>query len=361
MLNLPNCSRLVRPVALAIALAAPLLIAGHGSADIIKKEDMLRGVSITREQCDAILQAVWVNAHGRDFCVRYYISTVGGEGRRPVVFLEGDKLGVFNGKTRTWNDPSRARDVDTAELVGIADGFSRMVKTTAIYLARVGIDGTSGDHMARKTVLERDVMNAALDAIKQRYRFEGFHLAGQSGGSTVILGLLPIRTDIDCAVPGSAGSLTGQDAALLTAEDPGRRYFDALHGIPAILQKRQAARFIMVTEPQDRRAGVQNKFFQELRKAGGQAEQFNVLATDDDHHGVLEYTRLVVAGCVLGKSNVDIARAVSTIVKRNTAFRERKEQEAAAKTATRTGSTQPAPVPVTRGVAPERPATGTAS
>ena len=46
-------------------------------------------------RCAAIPQTVWVNAYGRDFCVRYYMSTAGGEGRRPVVFLQGDQFGAL--------------------------------------------------------------------------------------------------------------------------------------------------------------------------------------------------------------------------------------------------------------------------
>src|SRR5262249_46350878 len=50
----------------------------------------------------------------------------------------------------------------------------------------IGVEGTSGDHRSRKTLLELHLMNAALDAIKQRYNFLGFHLVGQSGGSKLV-------------------------------------------------------------------------------------------------------------------------------------------------------------------------------
>src|SRR5207302_7978011 len=85
----------------------------------------------------------------------------------------------------------------------MADGFSKMAKTTAIYLARIGVEGTSGNHTSRKTLLELHLMNAALDAIKRRYGFEGFHLVGQSGGSKLVGGLIGLRRDIACAVSGS--------------------------------------------------------------------------------------------------------------------------------------------------------------
>jgi hypothetical protein len=213
----------------AIALAGAVMAATGAEADIIKKEDMLRGITITRPQCAAIEQAVWVNASGRDFCVRYYLSTAGGEGTRPVVFIQGDYFGRLDPKTWNWADPSDARDINTDDLVRMADGFSKMTKTTAIYLARIGVEGTSGNHTARKTLLELNLMNAALDAIKQRHGFEGFHLVGQSGGAKLVGGLIGLRRDVACAVSGS-GPLTTPGGPKTT--DPGRTFFDATRNIP---------------------------------------------------------------------------------------------------------------------------------
>jgi hypothetical protein len=189
-----------------IALALATLAASGAVAEIIKKEDLLRGITISRAQCEATSRTLWLAVDGRDFCVRYYLSTAGGEGLRPVVFLQGDRIrSRFNRKTWTWIDPSKAEDTDTDELMKVADQFSKMAKTTAIYLARIGVEGTSGNHMARKTVLELDLMNAAIDAIKRRHGFEGFHLAGQSGGSRIAAGLIGLRRDISCLVLGSGG------------------------------------------------------------------------------------------------------------------------------------------------------------
>ena len=120
----------------AVAFAAMLATATAAGADIIKKDDMLRGITMTRGQCDAIKDTVWVNVFGRDFCVRYYLSTAGGEGTRPVVFMQGDYFG--NIKNGTWVNTSDAKDINTDDLMGTADGFSKMTKTTAIYLARIG-------------------------------------------------------------------------------------------------------------------------------------------------------------------------------------------------------------------------------
>jgi hypothetical protein len=308
-----------------IVLAFATLATNVAVADIIKKEDLLHGISISREQCEATSQAVWLNVDGRDFCVRYYLSTAGGEGPRPVVFLPGDRISNLNLKTRTWTDPSKAEDIDTDELMTVADAFSRMAKTTAIYLARMGVEGTSGNHASRKTVLELDLMNAALDAIKRRHGFEGFHLAGQSGGSRIAGGLIGLRRDISCLVLGSGHFVPAEGQK---PSDPGRSYFDVISNIPQLAHNR-SMRVFLITDKMDKRvpAAQQIDFGDRLRRAGRQIPQFFVEATDEHHHGVLAYTELVVAGCVLGRSDEEIARAVATIVKRNAEFNQRRRKE----------------------------------
>jgi hypothetical protein len=323
----------------AAVLAGALMAATGAGADIIKQEDMLHGITITRPQCAAIEQAVWLNVSGRDFCVRYYLSTAGGEGPRPVVFIQGDYFGKLDPKTWTWVDPSDAKDINTDDLMKMADAFSKMTKTTAIYLARIGVEGTSGNHTARKTLLELQLMNAALDAIKQRYGFEGFHLVGQSGGSKLVGGLIGLRHDIACAVSGS-GPLATPGGPKIT--DPGRTFFDVTRSIPLMAQNR-SLRLLLVTDPADRRVPIaqQTGFADKMRQAGRQIPQFLVEATDEDHHGVVIYSELVVAGCVLGKTDGEIARAVGTIVKRSAEYNERRRKEANSRLGVAAAARQP--------------------
>jgi hypothetical protein len=325
----------------AAMIMAGLCLAAAGasaSADIIKSEDMLRGITATRAQCDATPQTLWVSAFGQDFCVRYYLSTAGGEGSRPVVFLNGDRFWPVNAKTWQWA-PSTAkkardvfddtnRDVDTADLMKTAEAFSRMARTTAIYLARMGVDGSSGRHVFRKTLLELHVMNAALEALKQRYGFEGFHLAGQSGGSMLVAGLAGIRRDIACAVSGSGRLAVSFD---IKSKEPGRNYFEPIEYISA-MAKNPSLRFVMVTDKTDEIVTVnqQSGFLDKMRRAGLRIPQYFVAATDPYHHGVVSYTGLVAAGCVLGKSDPDIATAVETLDKRAVAFNEQRRKEIAA-------------------------------
>jgi pimeloyl-ACP methyl ester carboxylesterase len=319
----------------AAALGGALLAASGAGADIIKKEDMLRGIATTREQCAATAHTVWVKVYGQDYCVRYYVSNAGGEGSRPVVFLTGDYFWRINVNTWQWIPPGKGssvsfegtdRDINTDDLVKTADAFSKLTKTTAIYLARIGVDGTSGNHLSRKTLLELHLMNAALDAIRERHGFEGFHLAGQSGGSKLVAGLAGLRRDIDCAVAGSGPLAAGQRT---NSKDPGRNLFDPMEFIPAIVKNR--ARLVVVTDRADRNVPVrqQTEFVEKLRRAGRNVPQHFVTAIDDNHHGVLAYTQLAAAGCVLGKPESEIAAALATLIRRSAAYNDQRRKEIA--------------------------------
>ena len=57
----------------------------RAAAEIIPREDTFRGVRMTRQECEAKPQTLWLNVYDRNFCVRYYLSSAGGEGTRPVI------------------------------------------------------------------------------------------------------------------------------------------------------------------------------------------------------------------------------------------------------------------------------------
>jgi hypothetical protein len=317
-------NRAFRPIYLALTAATLLLLAAAlpARAHILPVADFIRGIAMTPAQCAALPQAVWLNVMGRDFCIRYYLSTAGGESARPVVFLQGDRLGRLNLKTGEFTPGPRDKDLDTDDFVRIADALSRQTQGAAIYLARPGLDGSSGDHRIRHSVLELNVVNAALDAIKKRHGFGGFHLMGQSGGSMLVGGMLALRADVGCAVIGS-GRLAfnrPKDRTMRLSPDPGREYFNVADAVSVIAQKR-ATRILLVTDPLDRKVPepTQTGFVHMLRQAGGQADQLLVQATDDDRHGVTSYSRTAVTACMRGTSTEEIARNVQQQVEKRLA------------------------------------------
>jgi hypothetical protein len=314
------------------------LAAVPAGAEIIKKEDTLRGITMTREDCAAKPQTLWLNVYGQDFCVRYYLSTAGGEGTRPVVILNGDYNGPVDITHWTWTDPSKATDIDTDKLAGMADHFSKMARTTAIYIGRIGVEGTSGSHLSRKTLVELKMMNMALEALRQRYQFEGFHLFGESGGGRLVFGLAEMRTDVGCLVSGSGQIVTRMTAP--RSSDPGRTFFDVSGKVQSLAQDR-ALRMMVISDPNDQQvpaATEQTPMVQSLRQAGYVVPQLLVEATDPKHHAVADYGAVAMGGCVLGRSDADIAQAIGTLVRRNADINRRQQDEALAKSAPQTAS-----------------------
>lgn len=318
------------------ALAATLLViagfaADPAGAEIIKKEDTLRGITMTREECAAKPQTFWLNVYGEDFCVRYYLSTAGGQGSIPVVILNGDRNGSIDLTRWAWTDPSKATDINTDSFIGIADHFSKMARTTAIYIGRIGVEGTSGTHLARKTLVELKLMDMALEALRQRYQFEGFNLVGESGGGRLVFGLAEMRRDVACLISGS-GQIAGRGTPLRSAE-PGKTYFDVMGKVASLAQNRDL-RMMVISDPNDQQVPIardQTPMVQTLRQAGYAVPHLLVEATDPKHHGVLDYGAIAVAGCVLGRSDAEIAQAVGTLVRRNADTNRRLQDEARAK------------------------------
>jgi pimeloyl-ACP methyl ester carboxylesterase len=331
-------SNVVRGSLAAMLLAVAGLAADPAGAEIIRKEDTLRGITMTREECAAKPQTMWLNVYGQDFCVRYYLSTAGGQGSRPVIILNGDHNGPVDLARWTWADPSKASDVDTDKLVAIANHFSTMAKTTAIYLGRIGVEGTSGTHMSRKTLLELNLMDVALEALRQRYQFEGFHLFGESGGGRLVFGLAEMRRDVGCLVSGS-GQIAGRVPAV-QPRDPGKTYFDIINNVRSLGQNR-ALRIMVISDPNDQQvptAAQQTPMVQTLKQAGYTVPHLLVEATDPKRHSVVDYGAVAMGGCVLGRSDTEIALAIGTLGRRNADTNRRLQDEARAKSTPQTAS-----------------------
>jgi hypothetical protein len=297
---------------LSAAFALSLLGVASGRGEIVQTAVLGAGKSITQAECAALPAAVWVSALKRSFCIRYYLSTAGGEGARPVVFVQGDYL--------------KTEDESTDDLAKEADHVSRNAGTPGIYLARVGRDGSSGSHDLRHSALELHAANAALDAIKDKYGYSGFHVYGHSGGAILVGGLLSLRTDMGCVVI-AEGRLVGTRKANL--RDPALRDYSVADWIPIIARNR-STRILVVSDPKDKVVpiGDQSPFVEKLRKAGGEAEQFLVDAGGFDpgfHHFTIPFAEIAVRDCVRGANHDEIAAEVAALAAKSLAARAKVE------------------------------------
>jgi pimeloyl-ACP methyl ester carboxylesterase len=322
-------------VSLLVMLTLTPLTATFARADSIRWQDMYGGIVMSQPQCAAIPQTAWVNPNGRSFCMRYYLSTAGGHGSRPVVFLGGDApWASMADQQKTPPPQAHFNDSNTDNLDQAADRISKDQETTGILLARVGLDGSSGTHHSlRHTLLELQATNAALDAIKARYGFDGFHVYGHSGGGNLAAGLLELRNDIGCDVIAD-GQLTHPNPHGLKIEnrksaDPAFEVFDVTDAVGLIARNR-SARILVVTDPQDQivRIEHQNPFVEKLRAAGGEVDQFFVDSGGPEHHFTAEHAAVVMHDCIRGASHDAITADLANFVAKRFAAAARAEASA---------------------------------
>lgn len=156
-------------------------------------------------------------------------------------------------------------------------------------------------------------MHAALDAIKRKRGYTGFHLVGQSGGGTLVSGLLIVRDDIGCAVPGAAHlGLYGRPF-----QHPLLQYLDPIREARRIASRR-STRIIVITDPEDRQVvpRYQIEFAYALQRAGARMELHYVHAGDEKRHQVLIYAAQAIARCIKGESREQIAAALAIVQQR---------------------------------------------
>lgn len=116
-------SRRIRRYAKRMTASSSLLLGGlllaplPSRAETISFDEMLRGVTVTKQHCAGTPDTVWVTPFGQGVCMRYYFSDAGGRGTRAVVYVPGDKPGIVLGSSK-YGDPKFAKDSDITSYCG---------------------------------------------------------------------------------------------------------------------------------------------------------------------------------------------------------------------------------------------------
>jgi hypothetical protein len=159
--------------------------------------EALNGATSTRRQCSGIPDAYWVATPGGGACIRTYPAGIPRSGGTMLVYLSGDVLLRGRGGVRLIAGSYARRS--PADIRQEMAGWSREGGVPALFLARPGLYGSSGNHGARRRLEEVRLLDGALDGIKARYRVSRFILAGHSGGGHLVAALVNRRRDVGAA------------------------------------------------------------------------------------------------------------------------------------------------------------------
>jgi hypothetical protein len=260
-----------------------------------------------KQECLALPYSVWINVQNTDFCVRYYIALGTTKPRDAIIYFQGDEGQADGSKIRLSPD---WHSQDPSKLQNFADGMQQYTGATSIYFGRMGLSGSSGSHGLRRTPLEVDFTDRALDVIKEKHGFNRIHLVGQSGGTRVILGIMAHRNDIGCVALGAGMLLMPPDvrARNMNSVAPYRE-FDVEESLDRIAAHSNG-RIFVISDPQDVYSPVKDQvqFVNLMRPRGAKIAQIFVHAADREHHDVISFSMGTIYDCVNGLPTEAIIR-----------------------------------------------------
>jgi pimeloyl-ACP methyl ester carboxylesterase len=193
-----------------------------------------------------------------------------------------------------------------------------MLKVRYIYVSRVGLQGSSGNHGDRRFPRETIIMNAVADGLKARLGIDDLALAGQSGGSTIAVSLVTMgRKDVKCAVSGSGAlglvdqqyeAATRLGVNVVKAAVAANVYDPATH--VGDIVPRADRRIFVLGDPLDTDVlyKFQAPFVDRAKGAGHHALAIAVEGLGPDHHDVIPATLPVAGACLNNDSDERIVR-----------------------------------------------------
>jgi hypothetical protein len=288
--------------------------------DTLNPEHVKTGAVVSERDCMALAEAVWVVVEGRGDCIRYYASGLRkGANRTVFTWFHGDRLARRHAKgdffkttgqeVIAYND--NQPDVLRAKMAKWVGEFGK----PALFVARPGVYGSSGDHTQRRQPREIVLVRRALDAIKARYRIESFIIAGQSGGGHVTASLLAQRRDIECAVLTSApGAVRVRiEIKKWPADGTGATsFYDPIEHVGEI-NGHPSLRIFVVGDARDKAVPFRSQqvYFEALKAKGLEAHLVAAQSEDEKQfHGLSSLGMRIAGWCASGTATDEILKRV---------------------------------------------------
>lgn len=280
--------------------------------------EALNGSYTSKASCVTIPYALWVQFDGKGDCIRYYPEGLtNGENRTVLVYFGGDVM-LRNSKGVRFITESYVRQ-SPATISSEMAAWAQQAGHPAIFMARPGIYGSSGDHNRRRFPREIELMNHALDLIKDKHNVSSFILTGHSAGGQIVAGLMNRRRDISAAVITSGLVSVKQVSAFWERRRrlPGKllynsaQFYDPIDEIDQIPADQRPEIYVL-SDPEDRTVPFFSQLFyvRRLRAAGFEPHHIYVQAADRQRHLLAYHGRLAAALIAQGQSPVEIRRAV---------------------------------------------------
>lgn len=284
-------------------------------------QEVLTGTFSTQESCSKIPEAVWTVVDGSGDCVRYYQHGLSARTNGKVLlYFSGDVLlRSMTGIRKLSSFYLKETPIKLGRDMAI---WSRQAGIPAIFIARPGMYGSSGDHNERRLPREISLMNTAIDLIKKRYDIGSFIVVGQSGGGQIAAGLLNKRTDVEAAVI-SSGLLSVKQVTNYwenRRKIPGhllyntKGLYDPLDELDRIARK-SSTQIYVISDPEDRMVPFYSQlhYVRRLRAVGLKPYHIFAHAPAPDHHLLSGHAKLAAALVARGKSSRQIALALANL------------------------------------------------
>ncbi len=286
------------------APAGPVAILNVGSGAEARVE------KLTRAQCLQREERVWaVTSEGVE-CIAYVTSPGIQGASTAIVYLGGDVAEAQ--LTGTAQESARTGMQRRASVWAAQHGVPVVV------VGRPGLLGSSGFHLLGGRRDEGYVIDAAVDALKERLGVRRLAFAGQSGGARIIAQLMVIgRRDIACAAMGAGAydlpRLRGGGTSRTNIfGDPGRSYLVPMlraGEIPSLSSRRS----FVIGDPRDQVApfSEQRAWGDKLGSLGHHVLIIEAKAKDPEFHGMSEKSMIAAGMCLAEKNDADIRAAVT--------------------------------------------------
>ena len=289
---------------------------GTSSFDV---EEALHGTYASEELCARIKDSLWVVVEEQGDCIRYYEHGLSSLDRNPrvLVYFSGDVMVRTRQGVRSIVPSYSQRSPDKIEEE--MSEWSQRAGIPAIFLARPGIYGSSGDHNARRLPREIELMNQALSLLKARYGISEFILTGHSAGGQIVSAMLNKRADIRAGIMSSALVSVKQVAAFWEnrREIPGsllynaQAFYDPVDEIKSI-NRDPAPEIYLISDPGDRAVPffTQLYYVRRLRTEGFNPHHIYSHAPPPGHHLLAEHAKCAAEMVAKGSSSEEIRRAL---------------------------------------------------